>query len=787
MNEVDVLRIAALLHDIGKFWQRAWERPRNNHSELGAEFTEKSEIQGISDLVLNHHSPSNASDKRLAKILQRADWISAAERAESEDSGEVRKEPLRSLFPQIDIGQEEEYDPEKYYYSLSTLDLGDDIFPLPDKSRAMGGEYLDQRYRTLWNDGFVDEFDRIPLNDVNSYYITLHYLLQRYTSFMPSAAYKHLPEIALFDHLRTTSAIADSLYKTGGEEEFLLLRGDISGVQSFIYNIFSPEDAQKGMSKRLRGRSFYLTLLTETIAHHILETLDLTISHLLWCGGGEFLVLLPNTAETIEEMQDLDEQINTTLFEAFQGRIYLALGYAKTDRETLQKDFSSLLEEVSYECTVKKNKKFIDMPEVFEPTPSRKVCPICGSDLPAQHARRFCEECKKQEEWGQKLPRTEYLVEVKSSKGIEYDLDIRFPEFNIYWDLVEDETAALELLKRLEPEENHIDSIVVYRLNNTDFLTTRLTRYMEETSLPVALAFKFLGNTAPYDGDKVLSFTNLAEKSKGANLIGVLRMDVDDLGAIFGVGLTKTDTPNTISKNATLSRLLDLFFLGYLNKICERFPSEDENLDSHLYITYSGGDDLFIVGPWNTIMKAAEEIHKDFKRYTCNNPNINISAGIYHCKPEFPIGRAATYARKILDKSKERGKNSITVFDDTVQWTSENSDRWNGYKELLHYACRLEQLVEDEEISKSFIYSLLNFQRMTFNEIKKDKEHVPLREAERRKKYLPYFKYQLARNVDRSKNQSLFDELDSNIPKIIPWATLPVSWVSLATRSDEVT
>ena len=41
--------------------------------------------------------------------------------------------------------------------------------------------------------------------------------------------------------------------------------------KNFIYKIASPEDAQKGMSKRLRGRSLYLTLLGESIVSYIIE------------------------------------------------------------------------------------------------------------------------------------------------------------------------------------------------------------------------------------------------------------------------------------------------------------------------------------------------------------------------------------------------------------------------------------------------------------------------------------------------------------------------------------
>ena len=87
---------------------------------------------------------------------------------------------------------------------------------------------------------------------------------------MPSAAYVDHPDISLFDHLKTTSALATCLYYYSQENEFkftdkedayLIVNGDISGIQKFIYKISSPQEAQKGMSKRLRGRSLYLNQL----------------------------------------------------------------------------------------------------------------------------------------------------------------------------------------------------------------------------------------------------------------------------------------------------------------------------------------------------------------------------------------------------------------------------------------------------------------------------------------------------------------------------------------------
>ena len=73
--------------------------------------------------------------------------------------------------------------------------------------------------------------------------------------------------------------------------------------------------------------------------------------------------------------------------------------------------------------------------------------------------------------------------------------------------------------------------------------------------------------------------------------LGVLRMDVDNLGYIFQKGMLPERT--TLSRYAALSRSFDYFFSGYLNTI------QQETAPHTSFIIYSGGDDLFIIAAWN--------------------------------------------------------------------------------------------------------------------------------------------------------------------------------------------
>ena len=782
MDKIETLRLAALLHDIGRFQQRTSNVQDKNHFELGKDFAEKSGLDGIPDLILNHHGPNKSKNKKLAEILQKAGSLSAGKEIDNEDSSEVQGEPLRSFFPKIDIGKEDNYDSKdkEWYYPLAILKSEkESVFPIKNKIE----KNTSAQYERMWK-GFLREFSMIPKGDSLSF-TTLYYLLQRYTSYMPLGASQSLLDISLFDHLKTTAAIADCLYKITGEEDgkedFLLLGGDISGIQKFIYNIFSPEKAQKGMAKRLRGRSFYISLLTESLAHYFLDTLELSCANLLWCGGGKFQILVPNTKEFKSKIEKAKEKINKMLLERFQGRLYLAVAYAEGDI----KDFSATSEEVAYNLSVEKNKKFSNMlGSIFNIQPSEKVCPICGDDFSNSNNEDFCGKCIKQEYIGETLPKAEYLMKV-NGKDLTYEFDVCFSEIGIYWHLVKDEKEVVSILKSLESEKDKIDSIVVYSLNNTDFLTQEISKCMKDSTLPISLAFKFIGKTVPLDKKgNVKSFEEIAKLSVGSKLIGILRMDVDDLGAILSLGLKKIGKEKTILRLITLSRLLDIFFSGYLNEICKKYKSEDGY--SKLYITYAGGDDAFIVGPWDTIMEVAKDIHNEFSAYTCMNPNITISCGIFQCKPKFPIGSAANIAGEKIEMAKKYGKDSVTVFEETVRWeTEKHADRWNGYDKLLEYAKKLEEYSEEGKISRSFVYSILGFWRETFYENKKKNGFTSLDIGKQKKRYMPHFKYLLSRNIDKNKYSDLFKDLDTNIPKIVPWAEIPVSWVSLRTRGDK--
>ncbi len=102
-----------------------------------------------------------------------------------------------------------------------------------------------------------------------------------------------------------------------------------------------------------------------------------------------------------------------------------------------------------------------------------------------------------------------------------------------------------------------------------------------------------------------MDFQTITGKSHGRHYLGFLKADVDNLGSIFafelrGVGDARWDTPSRI---AGMSRQLDLFFTGWIEHLLEVDFAD-------CYCVFSGGDDLFIIGPWNQILDFALRLNQ---------------------------------------------------------------------------------------------------------------------------------------------------------------------------------
>lgn len=828
MEDYTNLKFASLFHDIGKFYQRADNLGKSSHaydskyekldasdygstgahSKWSADFVKDYFDDLVEELVLYHHNPSKSSYPELCKIVQKADHHSSKERIESDEKQEVLLTQLISIFSRVSLN---DLTNEDYYVPLVELDFNKDLYP--QNKTKMEGWNLVPEYHHLWVK-FENEFKLLQ----NLNFESVLALVKKYTATIPSAVYSSQSDISLYDHLKTTTAIANCRYlyslendlnQSDNQNVYKIINGDISGIQNFIYKVNSPEDAQSGMSKRLKGRSIYLTLLCEAIAFKIINDLNLDSSNILFCGGGRFTIIAPNTSKADKIIKNIDLEVNKTFIDKFNAELYLALVSVNVDGNDLS-NFGNVLSNISALLNENKKHKFINqLNYLFDKSdePGYALCPVCGNLI--SDGEKFCSECQSHENLGSQVANAKYLIKYESNTELPNSL--YFKNLGIGYIFKKYKNDVIQLVN-----QNSDFNFTISKLNDTDFLDT----VNDITNDNVSFNFKVMGNNVPNIHGKPLYFNHLAEISKGANKLGVLKMDVDNLGKIFSKGFDnlKEDGGASISRISSLSFFMELFFSGYINQIIKKYKFFDENYGkedlfdeyelkfendvikkvyrpkkelpkeefenlgtSTIHINYSGGDDLLVVGPYDDIILFAEEFRNKFKDWTTQNDSVNISAGIKIISPKFPIGKAAIIADDELEKSKDCGRDKITVFGEILSWKS--FDRFKGFDELLDFGQYLEDLKVKGLISSGFIYSLLKIWNSKsgveplsrFNKESWEDKNV---EKVSKKRFIHIFKYKL-KNID---DDDIREDLDKRGLKFMPWIKIPVSWASLRLR-----
>ncbi len=223
MDDYTNLKFACLFHDIGKFYQRADNLGKSNHaydskyekldandygksgahSKWSADFVKDNFDDLVEDLVLYHHNPIKSMFPELCKIVQKADHHSSKERIDSDEKADVLLTPLTSIFSRISLTDKKHDD---YYVPLVEIDFTKGLYPQDEK--IMEGWNLVPEYRHLWAK-FENEFKLLQNKDIESVLA----VLKKYTSTIPSATYYSASDISLYDHLKTTLAIANCRYQ----------------------------------------------------------------------------------------------------------------------------------------------------------------------------------------------------------------------------------------------------------------------------------------------------------------------------------------------------------------------------------------------------------------------------------------------------------------------------------------------------------------------------------------------------------------------------------------------
>ena len=789
LQDIERLQLAALLHDIGKFRHRKFTRAAGSHQKHGWEFVTE-DFRGffhpcgddLGDAILNHHN-SPRQTKEIEKQVTLADRLSATER---QDEEREREQPydtaLVSIMSRLQIPDKPQ--PMELRYDLNRLDLcRETIFPTAE------GSADPNRYEALWGQ-FTRELQQLAgeRGYQSADYQTLVALLHKYTVRMPSAtpweggAERTIPDVSLYDHLRTTAAIAACvhweippddldgyLHQYAEKPLCALLKGDISGIQKFLYRIQS-----EGASRELRGRSFYLQLLTEAIALWILRQFDLPITNLLLASGGHFYLLLPHR-EARERIDTLRAEIAEKLWKAHREELSVVLAgipvtarnfdhdpKKKPDHEN--KPFSKKWKDVSEEIERRKRMKWRELTKekmfdlFFKPHGERETFTPDGK--PEADFYGF------QDLGGNQLRDAKYLV-----------------TFEVPEQPISDKPNWHEVIRGFGVDVHLIDKpeakrpadatrATVYRLDSTDFLSDEILGNFRWDNLPVSYDFRLLPQVIPRrpDGNAVADFDQLADASEGTKWLGVLRMDVDNLGGLFRDALGESAT---ISRMSTLSESVRLFFEGYIPKFCRDYNAD--HITEILELIYAGGDDLFLVGGWSALPEIAHQIRDEFRAFV-GGEHVTLSGGIAIEHKKYPLYQLADDAGDALDDGAKRlrtQKDALSFLQKPMGWEDFNRvDGWHG---------RLFEAVSGEKpLPSSFLTRLSEIHNL----YESDKEG--------QRKWAWRLIYHLGRAKQMYRNHTdLIDDLRRGLVRnhsekgeLLQFLHVIVRWTTLRTRED---
>lgn len=678
--EWEQFSLGVLLHDLGKVLERSkkYELPEDltsagqySHPRYSALLIRvlKSEVikndyftsnlnDKVESLVLNHHNPKTTEDL----ILQVADWLSASEREKDDDTRESYNTiPLVSIFSRVGDNKEE------FYYKLKKLSY-DTLMPLKKEEFVVDSS----TYRTL-----IDEF----LNKIR--YVDniekLLSLIEIYFSSTPAQTTGYISDISIFDHSRTTLAIAGSLYldyssgilnkeklkkirdwikdrkgDLGKEKIFIILEGDLSGIQNFIFSIPSKKAARS-----LKGRSVYLSLLSRYSANYIIRETGLTSANILYIGGGNFQILLPISAK--EKLETIRRYISSLIWQIHRGDIALNIDWYETSLEEVL-SFEDVKTKLREKLSLKKLQRFKEIEYMYENIflPEDEVvyegenCVVCGKKSRYQYEdQRLCPVCNSLVELTDSLKDARYLLEYKCKENNKKE-DI----FDLF--------RALGYEIRFSKEITPADKIFV--LN--DFELLRDGRLLDGFLLG---SFNLPDKEFEEIGEA--SSTELEDGTKlGDDKLAYLKMDVDNLGRILSKLSEKEKNRGgmSLSRIRSLSNRLDLFFSGYLIDYISKYDAENK----YLYPVFVGGDDLYIIGSWNRVVELAEKIREDFRKYTANNPLFTISAGIAFFRSDYPVIRAGREVEEELERAKRftyaeeniPSKDKVSLIKEVLNW-----------------------------------------------------------------------------------------------------------------------
>lgn len=396
----------------------------------------------------------------------------------------------------------------------------------------------------------------------------------------------------------------------------LLVKGDFSGIQEFIFNTKT-----KGAAKTLKGKSFYIQILAELAIKHIEKKVGKNEVMCIYNGGGNFFLFVPNTVEVKSELSKCE----LTFAEELRNKGLMLILTTIEYQQGL--NFGQNLSQLNQKALEKSLNRFSNLESSWEALFQAEVVNTNFDD----EGKRVTESVIRKDS----KPVVTYFGEsfcLSESQTLSQSVNLQIPKWNTY------QKSYFSELKQENPN-----------------LEIEIGEYGE------VLSFEHLGL--------------LAKQRTGTDNLGILKLDLDNLGTII------RDDIKNIEQNQEFSALLTKFFDEKLKDlITKKTFTVRENTyyyKDNLYVIFAGGDDAYLIGAWDAVVYFTQLFYKEFNAFFKENKprfvtqNLTFSAGLVFVSSSFPVTIFSELAEEALAKAKtfKDSKNALTIFDYTIDWT----------------------------------------------------------------------------------------------------------------------
>ena len=579
------------------------------------------------------------------------------------------------------------------------------IFPVKENYKFAE---IEEKYKNIYNELISDivcvlnnaEKDKSILMTSAA----LDSIFFKYLSNIPAFYTGDNDDISLYEYAKVVSAFSSAGYmqKDSLNGKFALIRGDFFSIQSFIFN---KDAASKNPANSLRGKSFYVSLMSDIASLNVLETLNLPYFNLMMNAAGQFVILSDYNDEISQKLLALKNEMEIWLYNKYYASVSMGLSVLACSIDDFNSSKFNLLllkllgekeksKATRFNLTEEKPYIFADYYKHF--TENSSKCEYCGIMPKKDNKFSACDNCLLYLQYGQNLRTSKYLYIIKNKNG----------EFFNKYSISFDENKKVDAFMRM-----HID---MQDKADKSYNYQDVIHYRSYVAV---------------DNDVIRSFADIAAYSmdkSDANILAVLKADVDNLGLIFACGLSEKDSNGkvtrgrlTFSRTNMLSRLIHNFFSYHLYMIMQ-----EKKLN--IYTVFAGGDDLFLVGRYDEVIKTAKILYDEFERFTNKNKEITISCGIGFYNDSLPVWFMAEDAESRLENAKHfRAKGQeASIIKGNISLLYGEYKYATFLKEYAVFQEKIKYYDKHIDVSHGLLYKLMNYCDMKIEYEKEQKDNM---------------------------------------------------------------